>query len=171
MKRVTILIVIIIVGILLMRSALSNDPQLVISGNEASEEETRSFSGLITALEQTDDFVAVSIDEVEFLSGEEAIAASMEDSGCPRERISECIPSLNNDFYIRNTDQKTYDYIISSRAAIKIFASPGSPVLRPATTNEFTRLFHEGNERFQRYVFNIVTEGNTIVSLEEQYMP
>jgi len=54
----------------------------------------------------------LSIDQVHYLNGEEAINRAIQETGCAREKISYggCAPSLNNGFYISNPAKTYVDY-------------------------------------------------------------
>lgn len=138
-------------------------------GNEdgVASGEARMFSGYVRDVRQG----TVVIDEVEFLSGEVAIAKGAEDTECERENVTECIPSLNNDFYIRNTDRKTAEYPVSAYPEVRTFVSPGSPVLGNISFEQFRKDFLDPNLLMTEFVFNFRMSEGEIVKMEEQYTP
>jgi hypothetical protein len=42
----------------------------------------------------------LDIDKVDWLYGEEAIRAVMQDFNCARDKVEDCAPSMNNNFYV-----------------------------------------------------------------------
>lgn len=143
----------------------------VLVRNLALDIDSERRFGFIRSVEKNGNNFLVTIDPVEFLSGEAAIEAGIEDTDCGREDIAECIPSLNNDFYIRNISTSTEAYNLLSEADIAIFDDPGSPVLVPATAEEFAREFQDPGSYMGSYPWRYILDGATIVLLEEQYTP
>lgn len=135
------------------------------------ETEPRSRFGFLRSVKENNQNVLIEIDEVEFLSGEEAISAGIEDTGCGRENISDCIPSMNNDFYIRNKDVGTEVYIADPDTKIRIFKNPGSPVLEEAALDRLVSQFKEPQSFLTAYPFKFTLDGAMIIELEEQYIP
>src|SRR3989344_1654041 len=109
--------------IILVGTALLIFGEKVLAPAETSINNGERF-GLIRAVEQNNAGAVITIDEIEFLSGEAAVRAVMEDFNCPQNKVAECAPSMNNDFYLRNTDKTTRNYNITSSSAIKIFHNP-----------------------------------------------
>src|SRR5690606_15086546 len=54
----------------------------------------------------------------EWLAGEAAYAAAAEDTGCAREVVEECAPSLANDFYIRTMEYDAVEYTVAEGAPV-----------------------------------------------------
>lgn len=133
--------------------------------------EQRQMNGFVRAAYAKDGAFFLDIDEMRFLSGKEAAEAGAEDTGCPVERIEECVPSMNNDFYIRNLDAATTTYELPAGAHVSLMLSPGSPVLSSSTASEFVSLFKNKDMYLDTFPFNFVVRGNVISSAEEQYVP
>lgn len=160
MKRLTIVLFIIFfafaIGFLLFRS-----------GSDKMEP-VRAFSGYIRTVNGD----KLGIDEVQFLSGAEAKRLGALDVGCPEASIENCIPSLNNDFYIRNLNTSTVGYRLSSNASITILSNPGSPMQASTTAAAFL-VNYPIQTTSLRYSqpFHFKAEGNLIIEMEEQYTP
>jgi hypothetical protein len=133
--------------------------------------DTREFYGRILGIERVGDDLMLSVDEVEFLSGEEAVIKGMIDTGCSRGEIADCIPSLNNDFYIRNQDPAVRTYALSSSAGLTILESPGGPRQVSSTVSQFELHYRDPGNFMNKLPFLLRSEGDAIVSLEEQYTP
>lgn len=119
----------------------------------------RSFSGR-----------TASIDTVEFLSGTEAKEKAALDTGCPVAKAEECVPSLNNDFYIRNTNKTAEPFDIGINVVIKIEADQGSPVLAPFSPSGFESAY-ANDPRLSNMPFKFIKQGGVIISIEQQYTP
>lgn len=131
----------------------------------------RDFFGFIRSAEEAGERLTLDIDEAEFLSGEEAVRAAMEDTGCLRERVADCVPSMNNDFYIRNLSFRTAPYPVASSASISILMNSGSPDLSSTTVKAFPALFANETLLLDRLSFRFVTRGGVVEAIEEQYTP
>lgn len=111
------------------------------------------------------------LDRAEFLGGEEAIAKGMIDKNCPREKIEECIPSLNNGFYIRNPQTDTEEFVLSPQAEVLIFESVGSPVLKKIPAGSLKTEYSKPEQMMKKYLFLTETEDRVITGMTEQYTP
>lgn len=126
--------------------------------------EERKFFGFLRATNGGQ----LEIDEIEFLSGDEARRLGVEDTGCAPEKIEECIPSMNNGFYIRNIDQSTRAYTLADDAEVIILTNLGSPDLGPITMAEFLSKFPRPDIV---QPFSFTAKGDAITRVEEQYTP
>lgn len=145
--------------------------EVVVVRELVVQDEKTSRFGLVRGVRRVGQDVVIDVDEVEFLSGEEAIQAGISDTQCTRETISDCVPSLNNDFYIRNVDRQTRPYLLTSETAIILFTHPGGPDLHQATLDDFVAQAGEPQTHIFAYPFQFIAEGERIVILEEQYLP
>lgn len=145
--------------------------ETVLVKNLAIDIEANRKFGFIRSLKENGANYLAEIDEVEFLYGDEAVSAGVEDTNCTRENIYDCIPSMNNDFYIRNLSTSTETLIVTDGTKISIFSNPGSPVLVEASPKEFFAKYNDPRELMKSYTFKYVLNGAEIVSLEEQYTP
>jgi hypothetical protein len=114
--------------------------------------------------------IVLEIDDVEFLDGEEAILKAMEDSKCSREKIEECVPSLNNGFYIRNVASTTKQYTLSPEADVALLLG-GSPERVTSSPQELVAEFNKSESILKHVPFAVTTQGNTITTIEQQYLP
>lgn len=128
-----------------------------------------TFAGFIRSASISEGEIAV--DDVQFLSGDEARRIGAEDSGCAPEKVEECIPSMNNDFYIRNISTSTVLYDVDKDAEIEIFASPGSPVLESVTREELFARFPRDDQFMTYFPFDITARGSKIIRMKEIYLP
>lgn len=127
--------------------------------------------GLIRAVSKTKAGYTLSIDAVEILSGDAAVAAALEDTKCPKKEIEDCAPSLASGFYIRNEATSTEDYLLPLSADVAIFENPGSPALAAASADEFAKAFKDPESFMKSYPWKFVLDGATIQTLQEVYMP
>lgn len=116
---------------------------------------------------------SLEFDEAEMLSGDDAIQKGIEDTGCKEEEIYNCIPSLNNDFYIRNKEKTTKKYQLGSEIKI-IRTSDFETGEREMPLDEFKNIFTGQNNELswlKNIPFHIEASGNTIIRITEQYIP
>jgi len=145
--------------------------EAVLVRNLALDREAGRRFGFIRNVTENNQNVLVEIDSVEFLSGEEAIQAGIEDTDCTRENITDCIPSLNNDFYIRNLATTTEIYIANGDTKIKTFKNPGSPELEDIPMESLVSKFEDSDSSLTSYPFKFILNGALLTELEEQYIP
>lgn len=132
---------------------------------------TRSFHGYMKALRATSDGTYAEIDEVEFLSGDEAYETADADTPCSRENAAECVPSLNNDFYIRNASPELHTFIIDEGADIVTQVTAGSPVARQIGLGSLVTDYSNPELLLDRLPFRFVSAGDLVISIEQQYVP
>jgi hypothetical protein len=113
----------------------------------------------------------VTIDEIEFLSGDEAVQAVMKDFACEKSKVEECVPSMNNDFYIRNMSTSTEVYNLTADTKIRVFKNPGSPELEDVSLTSFIARSKDKYSLILISPFTFVAEDATITHLEQQYTP
>lgn len=133
--------------------------------------ETIEFYGFIRGVFSDGRLVTVNIDEVMFLSGEEAIAMAAEDTECEHGNASDCVPSLNNDFYIRNIDPAVSAYPVSGGAVIVTQKSSGSPESRQVSLAQFQADHANPELLLDRLPFKFKAVGGTIIEMSQQYVP
>lgn len=104
----------------------------------------------------------MNFDNIEMFQGEEAITAAMEDTGCPREKITDgnCAPSLNNNFYIRDKGASKSPLELSKD--LKIFNSSGVEI-----TYEQLKAY----QYLATTPFYIEEVDGKVITLIEQYLP
>lgn len=136
----------------------------------------RYYEGYIKKIYKKDDTDVnlVDFDTVEWLGGEEAIEVAMKDTGCIREEIAygNCVPSLNNNFYIRNKSDRITTLEITPSAVFNIL---NGTELKEITLSEMQDVFNNigKEETWQKNtIYNLTTDDNNVVkSITQQYLP
>ena len=121
----------------------------------------------------------VRVDLVQWLGGEEAIKAAMQDTNCPRSEIAygACVPSLNNGFYIRNQSNKITTFKISNQGVVENLEKTG---VKPEkiTFSEMSEIFNDVfNKRYEEreglrnapYIFTL--SNGLVVKISQRYTP
>jgi hypothetical protein len=132
------------------------------------------FVGFLRDVRQSDEGeILLSIDPVEWLTGEEARELAAFDTGCPSETIEDCVPSMNNNFYIRNTDQMALDYVLDPGANISLLVSAGSPDLASSSAMLMPERFRTREMMMHLFVYHFERSGQSglITHILQQYMP
>lgn len=168
-KRVIITAILACLAVLL--GTLLRYSPVYAPASPASEEAVRDFYGFIRDMRQGEGTVMVIVDEFQFLSGEEAIAQAMRDTGCPRDKVADCIPSLNNDFYIRAKDPNSYSYRIAPDASVIVLKNGTSPLEEAMTTDQFASHYASLQNILRSMPFALTAHGSTLVKVEQKYIP
>lgn len=133
------------------------------------------YKGYIKKIYKKDDINVnlVDIDTVEWLDGEEAIEVAIKDTGCIREEIAygNCVPSLNNGFYIRNKSDKIITLEIAPSAVFKILNGIES---KEITFSEMQDIFNNTDKEVwqKNAIYRLNTNSNNIVeSIIQRYQP
>jgi hypothetical protein len=110
----------------------------------------------------------LSIDYVEFLSGEEAIQAAIEAGYIqPGE-------DLPNDYFIRNENPKLREFTVSPSVAITT-STRGGVMEQLATWAEFLSFFSDSPPEDASWLVEvpwwIIRDGQEIIQIDEQYLP
>ncbi len=145
------------------------DQDSVIVKNIAIQKESERIFGFVNEVVENNQNVLVHINTIEFLSGDEALQKALEDTDCTIETITDCVPSMNNNFYIRDIEQENEVYILTQESSIRVFQSPGSPTLKEVSLEGF--LEASKDDSFGSYPVMIIPDGATILELEQQYLP
>lgn len=134
-----------------------------------------SQTGYIDSVYQRNGKRYLKVDYVQFLTGEEAVQAAVEDTGCVRDQVysGDCSPSLNNDYYIRNQNDKIRTLEIAKDAVIENLSSDG---VTPTTIDfqQFEQIFAGGDESSQwlrEAPYNIEIKNGLVVNISQQYIP
>ncbi len=110
----------------------------------------------------------IKIDFVEMLTGEEAKQAAIAAGDIGPDE------DLPNDYYIRNVNPLIREFGVSASVAITTATRSGGPD-EPATWTEFMSWFGgsppAGTEYLHEMPWWIVRDGNTVVKIDEQYIP
>ncbi len=113
---------------------------------------------------------AISFDPIEMLSGTIARDQASKDLNCPIDRVEECAPSLNNDYYIRNLDKTAVNFPIDQNTIFSVEANQGSPVLNEVSISEFGNEYSESNN-LRLAPFKIMVKNGRVIKIEQQYLP
>jgi len=149
---------------------IRTDKGVLVRNIALDKEENRMF-GYIRSLRDNNANMLIDVDEVEFLFGEEALEASVQDTGCPPDTIEDCAPSMSNNFYISNPSEEIQTLLLLPETKIRIFKNVGAPDLEEVDLGEFAQRYAPQKELMHLYPFAIVLDGASVVSLEEQYLP
>jgi len=129
--------------------------------------------GYIKAVYEKKDKRYLDLDDIEWLTGEEAQKAKLEDGGC--EQNEECL--IENDYYVRNKDKKLKTLEISPEASIFMqtfnMEKEGIVWNREVEFDLFKNLFLSASQnRYKDGIpFVVKIDGETITKITEQYMP
>ena len=125
----------------------------------------------IKEIKRNDQNVLITVDPVEFPYGNAAVKAAAEDTPCNESNVGDCIPSLYNNFYIRNVDSTTETYIVNTDTHIKTFVSPGAPDLHNISLETFLTEGQNPRSSYKSFPFKLSLDGALVTNIEEQYMP
>jgi hypothetical protein len=129
--------------------------------------------GFIRQVWQEDGVRHISIDYAEFLTGEEANAAAVE--------AGEIAPGedVPNDYFIRNVNTQLREFIVSDSVTITTSTrwEPHDGMGAPCTWGAFLSFWGsmgplpEGDTHLKDMPWWIVRDGDTVVTIDEQYIP
>lgn len=127
--------------------------------------------GIVRTAEKNGVNALVTIDTVRFLSGEDAIQAVMKDTGCERSKVDECVPSMNNDFYIQKTAENGVIYNMTPGTVITLFKNPGSPELETVSLDQFLERARRKESFIIGGLVKVRAENATITEFSQVYTP
>ncbi|NDI35419.1 hypothetical protein [Chengkuizengella sediminis] len=122
--------------------------------------------GSILNVKEENDTIFFEIDTVEWLGGEQAIQAIIEDGNMSREEAEQQIP---NGFYIRNIEEERIPYQLSTDYSSYIIEESSLKY-----TNEFINIvneYMETDEQDDRPIYHFYIIENEIVQILQQYIP
>ena len=105
----------------------------------------------------------ISIQYVQWLSGEEAIKAIMEDDKCTRE---EAQSRYTNDYYIRDKNKEVKKVKVSNNANYSIIKTGAE-----ATKSNFDEVKKELGETTQEILCDVTIKNNEVTDLKQKYHP
>jgi len=149
--------------------------QVQLQNNSDNQEVDEKAIGFIKKVYEKSSKRYLEIDYIQMFSGEAAIEAAMEDTGCSREKISngDCAPSLNNGFYIRNNNSQIRIFEISNKAIIKSLKEENMSEM-PVQFSYFKSIFSDETPEHQwlkTAPYNIEISGGIITLISQQYLP
>jgi hypothetical protein len=121
----------------------------------------------------TSDPPAIDFDIAEFLTGDEASAAAVEDGVLPE---GEAVP---NDYYVRNEDKTAVELVVASDVAVTHIQCPDSCTEGlPGDFEAFAASFDETGEktladeyRGAQSQYWVILQDGEVVAIDEQYVP
>lgn len=151
-------------------------PQTSMNTSSTKSNENEKISGkrlvYFRSFKQDGPAGEVMVDPIEMFDGEEAINVAREETQCKKEEISECAPSLNNGFYIRNKTPSTQKLFISVLTEVYIFSEKDSATLEKVGIFDLKKKYDAGGSIYLNAPFWITVEnGNKITKIEQQYIP
>ena len=105
----------------------------------------------------------ISIHYVQWLSGEEALKAIMEDDKCTRE---EAQTRYTNDHYIRDKNKEVKKVKVSNNATYSIIKTGAE-----ATKSNFDEVKKELGETTQGILCDVTIKNNEVTDLKQKYQP
>lgn len=114
----------------------------------------------------------VEADEIEMFNGDQATEAAMKDTGCSKEKVIGCAPTLNNNFYIRNSATTTKKYTVTLSTEVYLISSTDTSKLEKVSLLQLKERYEAGGlSGLRSSPFWITLQGTKIVKVEEQYIP
>ncbi|MDD3679281.1 MAG: hypothetical protein PHX72_00240 [Candidatus Shapirobacteria bacterium] len=131
--------------------------------------------GLIRGVYEKSGKKHLDIDYVQLLSGELAIMAAAEDIGCGEEGVNheDCVPVLDNDYYVRNQNPQIRTFEISDEVIIENLEKTGNE-LTQITLTEFVMIFEDKTierEWLRAALYNIEVKDSKVIRIWQQYLP
>ena len=131
----------------------------------------RSAFGYIRSVSTAGPAATLAFDEAQFLTGDEAQRAAVEDGALPP---GEPVP---NDYYIRNPDKSTRTLPIATDAEITARRCPLCRNGRPGEVDDFLGSFMKKGQTYAdpyrgaKSLYWLTIEDGTVVAIDEQYVP
>lgn len=126
--------------------------------------------GYIKDIREEGGRMSIVLDEIAFLSGEEAENAAIEDGVCSIERREECLP---NNFYIRNraSEREVFSLAPDASIVMQTINTEGGIHDTPITPREFMRLVGDRSLHWRALPYSLIVEGGMVTSIHEIYVP
>jgi hypothetical protein len=127
--------------------------------------------GFIDAVWEDGGVRYISIDYAEFLGGEEAIEAAIEAG------VIEPGEDLPNDYFIRNVNSQLREFVVSDSVAINTSTrwAPHDGFEATCTWEDFASFWGpglgDGDSHLYQMPWWIVRDGDTVITIDEQYLP
>lgn len=132
---------------------------------ETNEPAGQAELGLVTDVSTTGDTTTVTVDFVAWLEGEAAMAAAVADTGCTAGTIDECVPTMTNNFYIRNVETDAETFPVAADARLVLLAGT-SPVTGTITDIADAVMSTNGS-----LLAAVEIEDGTVVRIEQVFTP
>lgn len=133
--------------------------------------ETGRSHGYIRRFYQEQGRYFITVDYVQFLNGEAAVAAARRRNDAQVEvQNGDTLFSVFDDYYIINDDPRQRTLPLSEQATLTLWdRTPGIPLSQYQTTT--AEALSKGAALFEHAPFVVVTQQGVVVSLTEQYIP
>ncbi len=114
----------------------------------------------------------VTVDPIEMFTGDRATEAAMQDSGCSKEKVIVCVPSLNNSFYIRNLSKDTQTFALTLSTRVYLSSQTESTKLEKVSLLDLKKKYDDGSlGDLSVTPFVITVKDGNITQVEQQYIP
>ena len=127
--------------------------------------------GYIRSVSTAGPAATLAFDEAEFLTGDEAQRAAVEDGALPPGE------PVSNDYYIRNPDKSTRTLPIATDAEITARRCPLCRNGQPGNVDDFLGSFMKKGQTYAdpyrgaESLYWLTIEDGTVVAIDEQYVP
>ena len=127
--------------------------------------------GYIRSVSTAGPAATLAFDEAEFLTGDEAQRAAVEDGALPP---GEAVP---NDYYIRNPDKSTRTLLVATDAEITARRCGLCRHGQPGNVDDFLGSFMKKGQTYAdpyrgaESLYWLTIEDGTVVAIDEQYVP
>ncbi len=147
------------------RSTTTTDTKTNNDKTNAAKATTRDGKqlGYVKKLYEESGSKYISIQYVQWLSGEEAIKAMMEDDKCTRE---EAQSRYTDDHYIRDKNKEVKKVKVSNNATYSIIKTGAE-----ATKSNFDEVKKELGETTQGILCDVTIKNNEVTDLKQKYQP
>lgn len=136
----------------------------------ADSGERRAF-GFIRQVERNGQNALISIDEAQWLTGDDARAAAKAAGGCADGPLDDCYPSLLNGYYVQNEATSTVPYVATPDTAFLTFKEPGGAETATTTLDAFIMDASDPKARVIGGPAWFTLSGATLTRIELQYVP
>jgi hypothetical protein len=141
------------------------------SGTTTQKQAAGEQFGYIRSVSRAGPAATLAFDEAEFLTGDEAQRAAVEDGALPPGE------PVSNDYYIRNPDKSTRTLLIATDAEITARRCPLCRNGRPGNVDDFLGSFMKKGQTYAdpyrgaESLYWLTIEDGTVVAIDEQYVP
>ena len=141
------------------------------SGTTTQKQAAGEQFGYIRSVSTAGPAATLAFDEAEFLTGDEAQRAAVEDGALPPGE------PVSNDYYIRNPDKSTRTLLVATDAEITARRCPLCRNGRPGNVDDFLGSFMKKGQTYAdpyrgaESLYWLTIEDGVVVAIDEQYVP
>ena len=141
------------------------------SGTTTQKQAAGEQFGYIRSVSTAGPAATLAFDEAEFLTGDEAQRAAVEDGALPPGE------PVSNDYCIRNPDKSTRTLLVATDAEITARRCPLCRNGRPGNVEDFLGSFMKKGQTYAdpyrgaESLYWLTIEDGTVVTIDEQYVP